>query len=213
MIPPVPLYLVRWPDLSAALVSAANEDVLVDILDEIANPEGCTWTVYRGPVFIEFNLNATVGIDRKGEDRDRPLEPGELRTGDVSRICQRDVMSAAIPSHSDTAYEMVEALTRTAFPALHKVVDTAGETIPEKKVRDALRQELDLLVQATWRHEQTKRRGDQDSRIAAAMGTSPKLVQRWRSHVAEAEAEERVKEQPSKPPRKPATPRRKRSKS
>lgn len=35
----VPLYLVRWPDLSGAFVNARNEDDLLDILDEISNPE------------------------------------------------------------------------------------------------------------------------------------------------------------------------------
>jgi hypothetical protein len=40
---------VRWQDLSAALVSAADEDDLVDTLDELANPDGATWTEYKGP--------------------------------------------------------------------------------------------------------------------------------------------------------------------
>ena len=35
----MPIYLVRWPDLSAALVKASSEDDLVEILDEVANPE------------------------------------------------------------------------------------------------------------------------------------------------------------------------------
>jgi hypothetical protein len=38
----MPIYLVRWPDLSAALVKASLEDELVEILDELANPEGST---------------------------------------------------------------------------------------------------------------------------------------------------------------------------
>ena len=46
----MPVYLVRWPDLSAALVKAGSEDELIGILDEVGNPDGCTWSIYRGPL-------------------------------------------------------------------------------------------------------------------------------------------------------------------
>ena len=38
----MPIYLVRWPDLSAALVKAGSEEELLDTLDQVANPKGCT---------------------------------------------------------------------------------------------------------------------------------------------------------------------------
>ena len=41
----MPLYLVRWPDLSASLVSAENDEHLLDILDQVDNPEGCEWSI------------------------------------------------------------------------------------------------------------------------------------------------------------------------
>nr|MBA3539360.1 hypothetical protein [Deltaproteobacteria bacterium] len=70
----MPLYLVRWPHLTAALASVPNEDALLALLDEIRNPEGCTWSVYRGPLFIEFDLKADVEYVGK-EDRDNiPLQ-------------------------------------------------------------------------------------------------------------------------------------------
>jgi len=200
--PDVPLYLVRWPGLVAALITAADEDDLVDILDETANPEGCTWSVYRGPVCIEFTLNAAVNIDEKDEPRQRPLERDQIRIGDVSRICNRDTMTATIPGDSDTAYKMVESITRTAFPAVHAVVDTPRETLPEAQVRAALQAELDVLVKSSWQHEQTKRRADPDSRIAATMGTSPRLIAHWNKQ--RAAAEERARDAP--PPKKPTRP-------
>ena len=58
----MPIYLVRWPDLSAALVKASSEDELVEILDEVANPDGSTWSVYRGPLFLEFSCGSTRWI-------------------------------------------------------------------------------------------------------------------------------------------------------
>jgi hypothetical protein len=174
----VPLYLVRWPDLSAALVKAANEDALLGVLDEIANPEGCTWSVYRGPLFIELKLNAEIE-DAGGERRDRPIRPEDLRIGDVTRICGRDPLTAEIPEYSDTAHEMKDAILRGAFPAVHAALDREGETVSEPAVRAALRDELEVLVRASWRQEQTKRRSDEDSRIAAMLGTSPRLVRSW----------------------------------
>lgn len=202
----MPLYLVRWPGLVAALITAADEDDLVDILDETANPEGCTWSVYRGPVCIEFTLNASVNIDEKDEVRQRPLQPDQVRVGDVTRICERDTMTAMIPGDSDTAHKMVENITRTAFPALHAVVDTLREELPESEVRASLQTELDVLVKSSWQHEQTKRRADPDSRIAAAMGTSPRLVAHWNKQRAAAEEQARDAPPPKKKPKKPARP-------
>lgn len=36
----MPIYLVRWPDLSASLVRAGSEEELLVTLDEVANPSG-----------------------------------------------------------------------------------------------------------------------------------------------------------------------------
>jgi len=79
------MYLVRWPDLSAALVSAANEDDLMDILDEVADPTGSMWTRYRGPVFLEFHLNAELNIERGDDEADRPCSAASCR----SAMCLR----------------------------------------------------------------------------------------------------------------------------
>jgi hypothetical protein len=198
----MPMYLVRWPGLVAALVTAADEDDLIDILDETANPEGCTWSVYRGPVYVEFSLNAKVEIaepeDRK--PRERPLEPSEVRLDDISRIREREVMTAYVPE-AETADRMVDAITKKAFPALHGVLHPYRESLPEDEIRGALRDELNVLVQASWKHQQTKRRPDQESRIAAAMGTSPRLVAHWAKRAAEAEARPE-RPSPKKPPGK-----------
>ena len=192
----MPLYLVRWPDLTAALVSAENEDALIDVLDEVANPEGCTWRVYRGPVFIEFAVNADVEVD--APERDRPIEPGEIRLGDVSRVAHRDVLSASVTKNSDTAYNMVDAVLRIAFPTLRAALDTDGETVPEATIRAALSEELNALVRTSWLTEQTKRRGDEASRLAATMGTSRKHAENVIRNVRQAS-----KAKPERPKGKP----------
>jgi len=61
----MPIYLVRWPDLAASLVRAQDDDELIDILDQVANPEGCEWSVYDGPLFIDFQLPVEWSIREK----------------------------------------------------------------------------------------------------------------------------------------------------
>src|SRR2546426_6261306 len=50
------IYLVRWPDLSASLVPADGDEQLLDILDQVGNPDDCEWNIYDGPLFIDFRL-------------------------------------------------------------------------------------------------------------------------------------------------------------
>ena len=37
------IYLVRWPDLSASFVQAESEEHLLDILDQVGNPDDCEY--------------------------------------------------------------------------------------------------------------------------------------------------------------------------
>src|SRR2546425_12077583 len=62
----MPLYLVRWPNLSAAFVMATDEVDLVDRLDMLGDPSGCRWQVYRGPLHIEIDL--PIDFERKHEE-------------------------------------------------------------------------------------------------------------------------------------------------
>ena len=201
----MPIYLVRWPGLVASLVSAHDEDELQDILDEVENPQGCTWSVYRGPLFFELRLNAEFEIDGADERGDRPLRPEQIRVGDVAPLRRRELLTARVPDHSDASDEMVDAVLRTAFPVVHAVLDNDDEDITDAAVRGAVRVELDKLVQATWQHEQTKRRTDTAGKTAAMMFTSPKLVERWKKNAAEAEARAQTRRR-TKPKSKPKTP-------
>src|SRR6267143_5755859 len=39
------IYLVRWPDLSASFVQAESEEHLLDVLDQVGNPDDCQWSI------------------------------------------------------------------------------------------------------------------------------------------------------------------------
>ena len=198
----MPVYLVRWPGLVAALVSAADEEELLDILDETANPEGCTWSVYGGPLYLELALNVDYSIDGGGDVRERPVDPSEVQVRDVSRICESEVLRAVIDPDSETAADMVDRVVDKAFPALSPVLRKARDTIPEAEVRDAVRAELDNVIRASWQQQQTKRRPDRESRVATTLGTSPRLVA-IRSKTAGA-ARKRAERRST--PRKPTKP-------
>ena len=80
----MPLYLVRWPWLTASLVSARDEDDLLDTLDQVADTEGATWTVYRGPLWVDFEVPAEYRIEEKTAGE--PLRPDEIVVDDVSKV-------------------------------------------------------------------------------------------------------------------------------
>lgn len=173
----MPVYLVRWPDLSAALVRATSEEELENALDEIDDPEGCEWNVYRGPLFIEFALPVPFEVKQRGPAR-APLEPGDIAVGEVSALLEGYALQASIPE-GDTAYMMVEAVLRRAFPHVFRALRKDDGEPTELELREAVAGELQALVRASWRHEQLRRRDDPESRLAVEMGTTPGLVRRW----------------------------------
>jgi len=83
------LYLVRWPDLSCTLVTAHDENHLVYVLDEVGNAEGCRWTEYDGPVFIDFQLPVRTTIDWP-EQAGMPLPPDAVQVEELDLLAQRE---------------------------------------------------------------------------------------------------------------------------
>ena len=113
------LYLVRWPWLTASVVSARNEDDLRDILDEVADIEGVTWSVYRGPLWVDFHVPAKVRIEEK--KKGVPLRPDEIVIDDLKAL-EAGKFELDMPEYSEHTAEMCELITKKAFPNLHKVL-------------------------------------------------------------------------------------------
>ena len=76
----MPMYLVRWPDLSASLVQAEGEEHLLDILDQVGNADDCEWCIYNGPLFIDFRLPVEWSIQDGG--RRTPVAPQQIVSGE-----------------------------------------------------------------------------------------------------------------------------------
>ncbi|MFN2219119.1 MAG: hypothetical protein ACK2UA_10975 [Anaerolineae bacterium] len=180
------LYLVRWPDLSCTLVTARDEDHLVDLLDEVGNPEGCRWTEYDGPLFIDFHLPVRITIDWP-EQAGRPLSPEAVQIEDLDRLAQREGLQADVGA-GDTAGEMLATIMRFAFPATAAEMDcdAPDEVLEESQLRAALRADLRLLAESSWRQAHTERTADDDAlaMLAVAMDAPMRLAKRWQATAA-----------------------------
>ena len=179
------LYLVRWPDLSCTLVTARDEDHLGYLLDEVGNPEGCRWTEYDGPVFIDFHLPVRITIDWP-EQAGRPLSPEAVQIEDLDLLAQHEDLQAEVGA-GDTAAEMLETIMKFAFPATAEMYCGApAEVLDESQLRDALRADLMLLTESSWRWAHTERtaRDDSIAKVAVEMDAPMGLAKHWEAMVA-----------------------------
>ncbi len=190
----MPLFLVRWPNMSCALVRARRRTDLLDILDEQDNPDGVEITRYNGPVFLDFTLATDRPLpvrDGVSDDDRVPLTEHDIDVGDVQRLADGEFPAVRIPS-TDTGSAMYKALLSGAFPHLHRALsaerDEDVESADVELVRAAAREEAMVLVRASWRWAGVVRSDDPVNEIAARLGTSPEHV-RDLQRQAEEESE------------------------
>lgn len=115
--------------MSASLVSARDEDDLLDTLDQVADSEGASWSVYRGPVWVDFDVPAEYRIDEKAPGE--PLRPDEIIVEDVQKV-EMGAFELSTPS-CDHASEMHERVTKLAFPGC------TASSMPVRRNRPRLR--------------------------------------------------------------------------
>ena len=161
----MPLYLVRWPGLCASLVSARDEEDLLDTLDQVEDSEGATWSVYRGPVWIDFDLPAKYRIVEKAPDE--PLRPDEIVVEDVEKV-EMGTFDLSSPGCDQTS-DMHERITRKAFPDLYRALYEAEAEPTEEALRKVVHAELQRLVSADWRKAARSKRTDLIGKIAQQM--------------------------------------------
>jgi hypothetical protein len=183
----MPIYLVRWPDLSASLVRARHEDDRIDTLDQVANPDGCEWSVYQGPLFIDFRLPAAWRIEdeRPGE----PVAPEQVVVGDVGRMATEHIVDALeLSLAGDAGHDTGMAILGSAFPAVHAAIEKLYESdeelacegvVPEAALREALHGELVRRLQWSWRRAQLQKKTDALSALARQMDSPVALVRKY----------------------------------
>jgi hypothetical protein len=184
----MPIYLVRWPDLSASLVRASSEEELLDILDQVANPEGCEWSVYEGPLFIDFRLPVEWSVRDAGTRG--PVAPEQVVIDDVSRMATEPVVETMEVSlaDGDEGFDTGAEVIRLAFPEIHAAVENLYEgdealeregVLPEADLRKALHRELARLLRSSWRRAQLQKKGDPISSLAREMDLPVTLARKF----------------------------------
>jgi len=174
----MPIYVVRWPEPMVSLVSARDEEELKFRLDEAADPGGCTWQIYKGPIWVDFELPVEVDVASR-EDKRRPLSPEDVKV-DISELAREPWQLE--PSDSlgaDTAHEMYERICRFAFPALQRALDDAlggdPEAIDREAVKAAVAEDMQPLLEYTWRQAQLEARDDPEAEIMRQLGVTVKF--------------------------------------
>jgi len=143
----VPLYLVRWPTLHASLVRARDEDHLLTLLDEVADPGGCIYQVYRGPLWVDLELPFEIR-DITPEKPDA-TDPSDF-TVDPTPAFELDrgpAILRPVQASSETADLMSSAMMQFAFPNLARYLgrrldDDDGNDEPEEHFPEAMRAAL-----------------------------------------------------------------------
>ena len=170
----MPLYLVRWPNFSAAFVNARDEDDLVDQLDMLDDPSGCKWQVYRAPLHIEIDLPIDYERKRNSDVSTGALEDRYTITSAPEELGRNDV-TLSVPS-TDPADSMLDAIWRFAFPNLTKAIEENDLKLTGQQVKRYAVKDLDVLAQSDWQRAQRDRSTDPDAKIARDMGTSVRQV-------------------------------------
>lgn len=131
------IYLVRYADCSLALISAASETELIDKIDEITDADSCLWAPYRGPLWIEFSIPASVKWNTS--------DIGHFTGVTVKRQRSGERLNAAIGGEH-TGNEMSEALIRQGLPELEGIEFDPEEHRFERELLE------DLLTAQRDRH-------------------------------------------------------------
>jgi hypothetical protein len=116
----MPIYLVRWEGLKASLINAESEAALLDAIDEVNNPSRCTWTVYDGPIWIDFDIPIKYEIERNVSGR---LRKEEVIVTDTA--FPEDILVPSLQPGSDTCDYMRQTILQKAFPHLAEAFDYA----------------------------------------------------------------------------------------
>lgn len=184
----MPIYLVRWPGLAASLVRAVDEDHVLDILDQVANPEGCECSEYDGPLHIDIEIPAKWKFQdrRPGE----PVAPEQVLIEDVGPMSDKHVLDTLEVSFAegDDGAETEEQILKEAFPVLHAAVakfrssDEAEEldgVMPQAELTKALCGELVRMLKASWRKAQVEKGTDAASQLARETDLPLRLAQQY----------------------------------
>ena len=134
----MPIYLVRWGNLSVAIVRARDKTDLDIILDEVGYPGGCEVKEYTGPLYIGLDLDVKYhisGADNSGSKVSYSID-------DVSECVEFPRFRLGLDG-GDGEWELRRQIAEFAYPNYTKYLDeveTAEEQEPESGLSQAERE-------------------------------------------------------------------------
>ncbi|MFY0540023.1 hypothetical protein [Nannocystis pusilla] len=191
----MPLYLVRWAGLHASLVSAPNEEELLNILDQVDDPGGCSFEPYRGPVWIDFELpfevqDVTPEKLVATDISDYTVEP----TKEYSGYMSLEELRTEVPA-CDWTIAMRQNVLRFAFPNLQGWLEEQAEDVRDDErpaeafpasLRTALVADLEPLVRYSQRAAEIEARTDHEAQVMRDLNVTM-VPPAWTSGDAEDE--------------------------
>jgi hypothetical protein len=177
----MPLFIVRWPNLSCSLIKANDRDHVLYLMDELGDITGAQISLYEGPVFLDFTLPTDKPYPIKDGVDHAPLTSDDIEIGDISRIAAGE-FPVEIPC-CDTGGAMLWAIRAAAFPHLHAALEQDFGEPTLAVVTDAIRAEALVAVQASWRETALWTHGSEDEQLAALLGIPVKDVPEYRRRL------------------------------
>lgn len=151
------LYLVRWPELRASLVSARDESDLLDILDQIDDPGGCVYNVYRGPIWVDFVLPVKIrDITPEKPDATDVTDFTVDPTAEFEAPMSLEALRPEVPP-CDWGHIMRESVMRGAFPHLYEWTEANEEDVEAEPYPDDLRKALVADLDPLVKHCQARK--------------------------------------------------------
>ena len=98
--------------------------------DHLKKGDGCEWSAYERPLFIDVRLPAAWHIEdeRPGE----PVTPAQLVVGDVGRMATEPIVDAMeVSLVGEDGYDTGMEILRMAFPRVHAAIEKPQESDEE----------------------------------------------------------------------------------
>jgi len=170
----MPIYIVRWPQLCASLIKAKNEEDLIDKLDEVGDPGGCTWSEYQGPIWIDFDI--PVKFVPLLREKKRPMSMDEIDIEGVEELADSGIELSLSQPEGDTGNDMKHEIIKQAFPAVASFLESEkGAEIDATGLKAALREDLRKLVEYDWRLAKLDKRTDPEAELFKQLGISTRV--------------------------------------
>lgn len=127
----MPIYIVRWPNRSASIIRAADEEHLAHLLDHVGDPGSAIWEEYDGPLWVDL------------EPRWRQTDAGEFEVDDDFDAATRpwDIL---LPGASLATYWTILA---RLFPHLYLALRELDEDEPDDRAKARI---VEALEREQW---------------------------------------------------------------